>query len=263
MMREAKVKRNGKIVGFVVILGMLVLFYIAATATKFNLIKALKAFPESFVWMSKNFVIDEATMKKLPNIMEKLKTTILMSISSTTIAGMIAFLLALLGSKTTRIDPITMVISRGIASFFRNVPEVVWSIIFLFTFSQSTMTGFLALFFVTLGMLTRAFIETIDEAAVKSIEGLKSVGAGYWKMIFQAIIPDSMPQFISWILYMIETNIRSATLIGILTGTGIGHIFNLYYKSLNYKACALVVIVTVIAVFIIEGISNLIRRLIL
>lgn len=254
---------NGKLVGILVILFLLITFSIAAKATNFDLLVALKSFPESIVWIFKNFIPDEKAMKKLSNINDKLMLTILMSISSTTCAAVFAFLLSLLGSKTTKVGPISMSISRGIASVFRNVPEVVWSMIFLFTFSQSTMTGFLALFFVTMGVLTRAFIETIDEAAVRSMEGIKSTGAGYWQIVFQSIVPDSLPQFISWILYMIETNIRSATLIGILTGTGIGHLFNLYYKSLNYSACGLVVIDTIIAVFIIEGLSNLIRRMIL
>ena len=62
---------------------------------------------------------------------------------------------------------------------------------------------------------------------------------------------------------MVETNIRSSTLIGILTGTGIGFVFDLYYKSMNYGVASLVVISIVIAVFIIEFISNYVRRVIL
>jgi phosphonate transport system permease protein len=72
-----------------------------------------------------------------------------------------------------------------------------------------------------------------------------------------------MPQFVSWTLFMIETNIRSATLVGILTGTGIGNLFDIYYKSLNYHAASLVIVVIVLAVLIIESVSNAIRRVVL
>ena len=72
-----------------------------------------------------------------------------------------------------------------------------------------------------------------------------------------------MPQMLSWMLFMLETNIRAATLVGILTGTGIGFSFNLYYKSMNYHAASLVVILIVLTVFAVEGISNYIRRVIL
>lgn len=68
---------------------------------------------------------------------------------------------------------------------------------------------------------------------------------------------------ISWVLFEIETNIRSATLVGILTGTGIGFSFDLYYKSSNYSAASLVVMTIILTVFVIEYLSNLIRRVIL
>ena len=62
---------------------------------------------------------------------------------------------------------------------------------------------------------------------------------------------------------MIETNIRNATLVGILTGTGIGYTFDLYYKTLNYNAVALVTLCIVITVIMIDLISNYIRKVIL
>ncbi len=65
----------------------------------------------------------------------------------------------------------------------------------------------------------------------------------------------------SWILYMIENNVRDATLVGLLTGTGIGFIFNLYFKSLRYGAAGLVVLSVILLVVTVELISNLIGRL--
>jgi len=106
-------------------------------------------------------------------------------------------------------------------------------------------------------------METIDEASNESVEALKASGANYFQIIFQAVIPSSLPQMISWILFMIETNIRSATLVGILTGTGIGFIFNLYYKSFQYNAASMVVVAIVITVLVLEFISNYVRRVIL
>jgi phosphonate transport system permease protein len=135
--------------------------------------------------------------------------------------------------------------------------------VLMLAFSQSPMTGYLALFCGSLGFLTRAFIETIDEVSSYAVEALVATGAGYWPVIFQAVVPSSIPLIISWLLYMVETNIRDATLVGMLTGTGIGFSFDLYYKSLNYHAASLVVILIVITVIAIEFMSNTIRRVIL
>ncbi|WP_252904451.1 hypothetical protein [Secundilactobacillus silagei] len=60
---------------------------------------------------------------------------------------------------------------------------------------------------------------------------------------------------------MIENNVRDATLVGLLTGTGIGFIFNLYFKSLRYGAAGLVVLSVILLVVTVELISNLIGRL--
>jgi len=62
---------------------------------------------------------------------------------------------------------------------------------------------------------------------------------------------------------MIETNIRSSTLVGMLTGTGIGNLFNIYYKFFDYHSASLVVIMIVIVILIIEAASNHVRRMIL
>jgi phosphonate transport system permease protein len=72
-----------------------------------------------------------------------------------------------------------------------------------------------------------------------------------------------MPQVVSWLLFMVETNIRDATLVGLLTGTGIGFAFDVYYKSFDYHTASLVVIIIVITVLIVETVSNSIRRVIL
>jgi phosphonate transport system permease protein len=68
---------------------------------------------------------------------------------------------------------------------------------------------------------------------------------------------------VSWLLFMIDTNIRDATLVGLLTGTGIGFSFDLYYKSFKFHEASLVVIMIVITIMSIEIISNYIRRIIL
>ena len=106
-------------------------------------------------------------------------------------------------------------------------------------------------------------METLDEVGESTVEALKATGAAYYHIIFQAVLPSSLPQVLSWLLFMIETNIRDATLVGFLTGTGIGFLFDVYYKSFNYHVASLIVIVTVITVIAMESVSNMVRREIL
>ncbi|PKC52631.1 putative membrane protein [Rhizophagus irregularis] len=145
---------------------------------------------------------------------------------------------------------------------FPKVLEKLWETIVLSVISTTT-AGYLALFFTTFGFLVRAFMETIDEASVDSVEALNATGATYFQMVFRGVIPDTLPQMMSWVFFMIDTNIRNATLVGLLTGTGIGYIFDLYYKRLDYPTVGLITVAIIVVVIAIELISNKVRRLIL
>jgi len=244
-------------------LGLVALSLAAIFITEFNVLTGLTSGFAAVRWAVANFYPNEAALTRLPSILNRLLDTVLMSIAATTTAAICATFFALLGSQTTKVNEGLRIASRGVATFFRNIPVVAWAMILLFTFGQSSLTGFLALFFGTFGFLSRVFMETFEETSSSSMEAVTATGATYLQIIFQAVLPASMPQMISWMLYMVEVNIRDATLLGILTGSGIGFSFALFYKSMNYHAASLVVIVIVVAILIIEYLSNTVRRVIL
>ncbi len=255
--------RRQKLLLTLFLIGLMTLAAGASAITRFDLKDAILAIPKVTVWMVQNLIPDAKSLTKLPRILDKLLQTVLMSVMASVTASVFSLLFAILGSRTTQPNRIFAIVSRTIASINRNIPIAAWAMIFLLSFGQSSFTGFLALFFATFGFLTRAFMETIDEASAASVEALRAAGASYSQVIAQAVIPASMPQMLSWVLYMIETNIRSATLVGLLTGSGIGFMFSIYYKSLQYTSASLIVLSIVFVVLSIEFISNAVRRVIL
>ena len=244
-------------------LGIFILFAGSALVADYSVIGGFESVPKAAIWISKNLVPDEKAWTRLPNILTKLTETALVSVAVTVCAAICAFFTSLLGTRTTKINPLIARSVRIIAAFFRNVPDVVWAILLLFSFGQNVLTGFFALFFYTFGTLTRAFIETIDEVCESCVEALHATGATSIQTVFQGIIPSSMPTIVSWVLYMIETNIRNSTLIGVLTATGIGALFDLYYKRMDYGSASLVVLSIVVLVIAIELASNQIRKVIM
>ena len=186
--------------------------------------------------------------------------TILLALTSTLISSVFALIMSVIGSETVGISRAAAFAVKLTASFFRNMPVVAWSLLLLFSFKQSQFTGLLSLTFITFGYLTRSFMETIDEVAGDVVEALKATGASWWQIIFQGVITSVSSQLVSWVLYYTENNVREATLIGILTGTGIGFIFNLYYRSFRYDAAGLVILIVAVIVSTIELISNKIRK---
>lgn len=231
--------------------------------SRYDVVGGFASVGKAIVWGVSNFYPDAKSMQDLPDIMRQLWVTVLIAIAATTTAAVAAVCLALLGSRTTRVHPVCSVGVRAFASFFRNFPLVGWAMVLLLAFSQSQLTGYLALLFGSVGFLTRAFMETLDEVGTSPVEALQAAGAGYLHIIFQAVLPASLPLMTSWLLFMIDTNIRDAILVGLLTGTGIGFLFDLYYKSFEFHAASVVTIVAALAVIAIEIASTSIRRVIL
>ena len=244
-------------------LGIAAVFVISAIITDYDVIGGFESIPKAIEWMIKNFLPNEKAWPRLPNILKKLTETGLVSVAVTVSAAICSFFFSLLGTKTTKANPWIGRVVRIVAAFFRNVPDVVWAILLLFTFGQNILTGFFALFFYSFGTLTRTFIETIDEVSASCVEALHATGATFLQTVFQGIIPSSLPQIVSWVLYMIETNIRNSTLIGILTATGIGALFDMYYKRMDFGSAGLVVISIVVLIIAIEITSNKIRKVIM
>lgn len=254
--------RKRKITYTIVFASIFLLYLVSSAVTSFKLSEGITAFPEAAAWMLEQLIPDAKAMERLPKILDRLFETALLSVAVTSIAAVVAFVFSLFGSKTLKVNGIVNQMVRMTAAFFRNVPDVVWAMLLMFSFGQNILTGFFALFFTTFGMLTRSFIETIDEVSSDCVEALDATGANSPQIVFQGIIPSSITGIITWILYMIETNIRSSTLIGMLTATGIGYLFDMYYKRLEFSSAGLVIISIVVLVIIIETSSNQLRKVI-
>lgn len=238
-------------------------YFVSAYITNFRGPIAAQSVPGGIIWLFQQFVPTERAIGYLPVILKQLLDTVFISIAATMIASVFSLFIAIIGSRETGVNAWTQIAAKIIASVFRNIPIVAWSIMLILSFRQSQFTGFLALFFTTFGHMTRAFMETIDETSSGTIEALEATGGSYFHIIFQGVIPTVSAQMISWLLYMIENNVRDATLVGILTGTGIGFQFDIFYKSFRYDAAGMVILVLMCVVIGIELVSNKVRRVIL
>ncbi|MGL5041864.1 MAG: PhnE/PtxC family ABC transporter permease [Culicoidibacterales bacterium] len=236
------------------------IYIIFSLLLKFNTLGAIFNAPKGIWGFFTIFWPTVESLSNFPKIGNQLWKTVIMAVSATFMATITAFILALLGCKALDNPKSGRLLIRWFALIIRNIPIVAWAMILLLTFKQSEFTGFLALYITTLGLLIRAFIEIIDTAALAPLEAMTVLGATALQKIRHCIIPIIHPQIISWTLYMIETNIRNATLVGILTSTGIGFLFEVYFKSMRYDSAGLVVWCIIIAVISLEKSTNYLRK---
>ncbi|WP_407894514.1 ABC transporter permease subunit [Lacticaseibacillus sp. N501-2] len=242
------------------LLGLLGSYAIASVALGFQQ-GALLQVQTGFVWMAHNFLPTTTSLSLLPAILFQLWRTFVVAAAAAGVAGVISLLLAVVaaGNIGQRHVGVSFLI-RGMASILRNIPIIAWALILLFSFKQNELTGFLALWVMNLGFLTRAFLETIEDFDAGKLEALVATGTAYPVAIMQGLLPEIATPVVEWLLYMIENNVRDATLVGLLTGTGIGFSFDLYFKSINYPAAGLVVVVLIVLVISLELLSTHIQR---
>ncbi len=112
--------------------------------------------------------------------------------------------------------------AKGILNFLRTVPEMVWALIFVFLVGLGPFPGVLALGIHTGGVLGKLFAEVLEEVDPQPIESLQSTGASRIQILFYAILPQVFPQFVSYILYRWEVNIRMAAVLGFVGAGGLG-----------------------------------------
>lgn len=196
-------------------------------------------------------------------LLEEIWVTIILAISAGTIGCFLAYFSAIGMSNKTGKNRFLKGSLRVVAGFVRNVPTPIWAIILLMAF---WFGEFLALLVMTLGTYAfnaRLFSDMIDETNSHSIEALEATGANYWQIIVHAVYPETLPVALSWALYAVESNIRSATIIGMLAGGGIGRLIGVYRHFRRFDELMAAVIMVVITILIFDQISIQIRKRIL
>jgi phosphonate transport system permease protein len=241
---------------------VLVIFFIVSTGfTRFNPLAALIAQAEFWNFILVDFI--PPYMGKWAALFRAVLQTLCMALSATGIAAILSLGLSFLGTKTIVRSPVVNAIVRGFASILRNIPDLVWAFILVAAFGIGTVVGVLALIISNTGQLTRFFIETLDEAAEENMEGLIASGASMPPVIFQAIIPSALPGFIAWILYSVELNIRSSTILGMVGAGGIGLLMMGYIKQYNYAAASTAIIAVAVVIVIVNVLTEYLRKTIL
>ena len=178
-------------------------------------------------------------------------------------ASVCSLVLAFLGSNTTAPWPPLKKIVRLVASVQRNIPSMIWTFLLIMSFGIGNLVGVLALLISTCGFLIRSFIETIDEVGGESLEAMEAVGAGRLTTITQVIVPACLPGFLSWLLYSLEVNIRSSTLVGAVGGGGIGLVMMGYIKQFRYHSAIGVILLIAAIVILVDMLTNFLRKKVL
>lgn len=151
--------------------------------------------------------------------------------------------------------------TRRLMDALRAINEMVFAMLFVVAVGLGPFAGVLALFVHTLGILAKLFSEAVEAIDPRPVEGIRATGGDLVHEVIYGIIPQVLPLWISYSLYRFESNVRSATVLGIVGAGGIGMVLWEYIRGFYYHETAAVMIIIIISVSLLDIASQRIRKL--
>lgn len=149
---------------------------------------------------------------------------------------------------------------RRIMDACRSINEMIFAMLFISAVGLGPFAGVLALFMHTLGTLAKLFSEAVEAIDPQPVEGIRATGANLLQEIAYGVIPQVIPLWISYSLYRFESNVRSASVVGMVGAGGIGMLLWDAIRSFNYGATAAMLLVLVVVVSLLDLGSACIRK---
>ncbi|WP_298259945.1 phosphonate ABC transporter, permease protein PhnE [uncultured Litoreibacter sp.] len=186
--------------------------------------------------------------------------TILMAFLGTMGAAMIALPLAFMAAK--RFTPIVLLraATRRLFDFVRGVDALIWTVVLARAFGPGPLTGALAILITDTGTFGKTFSEALENVEDKQIEGVTSTGAKPLQRYRFGVIPQVVPVLLAQVLYFLESNTRSATIIGAITGGGIGLMLTQAIQTQkDWEEVAYYIILIIVMVMLMDWLSGWLR----
>lgn len=153
----------------------------------------------------------------------------------------------------------TYTLARGTISLLRSAPELIVALFLVLAYGFGPIAGVLALGLHAAGFLGKFYAEDIENADKKPQEALEAIGAGKLKTLWYGVIPQVFPQYIAYSMYILDRNLRMATVIGLVGAGGIGQELKGRFDMFQYGHVATILLAIFIAVFLLDQFSARLR----
>jgi len=222
----------------------------------------------AFLGQTISFTIERSTITLFGNempigwlpIITATFETIQMAIIGTLAAVLMALPLSLLAARNTSPHPSIYQVTRLFLNLMRSIPELVYALLFVAAVGLGPFTGVLALAFGSVGSLARVFSEAIEQIDPAQVNAVRATGSTGLQTFVYAVLPQTVPLFISYSIIFFESNVRHATILGYVGAGGVGFLLFKYTGTSDYDKVLGAALVLVVAVTIIDRFSSWLRR---
>tara|TARA_B100002019_G_scaffold289449_1_gene305069 strand:+ start:4000 stop:4869 length:870 start_codon:yes stop_codon:yes gene_type:complete len=196
----------------------------------------------------------------LPKYLKLLFETFNMALLATIIGSTLALFLSFLAAKNTSPNSLVFFTIRRILEFFRGVPEIIFAILFVWVLGIGPLAGIIAMTLHTTGSLGKLFSEVHENSNNKPIDALKASGGNWLSEMKFGLLPQVLPNLISYVLLRFEINIRASTILGFVGAGGIGQELYLVINFNYYEEVSAIILLIILTVVSIDLFSSYLRK---
>jgi phosphonate transport system permease protein len=246
------VRRRNHWAAWAVILGAIVW---SAVETEVSLGRMIEGLP--FMWDFLRRMIPP-DLSVLGNALRGAMETIQIAVVGTAVAAVLALPMGFAAARNAA-PPWLFYWARSVLNAFRAVDTLVYALFFVAAVGLGPFPGVLAVMVYTATVLAKLYSEAIEAIEPGPVEAVRATGATTLQVLRWGVLPQLVPQFLSFTLYRFETNIRAAAVLGFVGAGGIGFYIQTYLRLLNYPAAATVLLVLIGLVMIVDFASSRLR----
>ena len=248
-----------KLMTIAVVGGLVGLFLYGLTTLETSLWKIIAGFSNLGTFVVLMLPPDPGSFARAVIFVKALFETIAIAFLGTIMAAILAFPLGFLAAKNVVANRVVHFFARRSLDTVRGVDALIWALIWINVVGLGPFAGMLAIMTSDLGAFGKLFSEAIESADRKPVEGVASVGGGKAHEIRFGLIPQVLPVIASQVLYYIESNTRSSTIIGIVGAGGIGLHLAETIRTLEWQQVSFLILLILAAVTAIDFLSNKLR----
>ncbi len=192
--------------------------------------------------------------------LDALFVSLLMAFTATIVGTTVGGLLSFVASRNLMKKYWLYFIIRRMLEIARTVPDIVWALIFIYPFGVGPLAGVLALMVHTTGAQGKLFSEVNENCDFKPIEGVRASGGNWFEEIRYAVIPQVLPNFISYTFWRRALNVQAATVMGFVAAGGIGYELITAIRLLYFLDVGAILLMILGTVFLIDMASEKLRH---
>lgn len=193
-------------------------------------------------------------------ILQGLAESVAMAFLGSTVAMVIAFPLGFLGARNVVVNTLAHFSIRRVFDGMRGMDQLIWALAFVRAVGLGPLAGVLAIAAAEIAVLAKIFAEAIENADARQTEAVTAAGGNRLQAIRFGLLPQVFPVMLSQYLYQIESNTRSASILGVVGAGGIGLQIAERIKVRYWDEVAFIILLILVTVAVIDMLSAWVRR---